>query len=72
LAGSGRNGKKPESGGNSACTGGIIGMGESWTDRIDLAFSLAELEVESVPINLLNPRSGTPLGHLPKLDPLTA
>ncbi|GCA93540.1 biotin synthase BioB [Microcystis aeruginosa] len=64
--------KNLKAAGIQACTGGIIGMGESWTDRIDLAFSLAELEVESVPINLLNPRSGTPLGHLPKLDPLTA
>ncbi|MFM6062507.1 MAG: biotin synthase BioB, partial [Microcystis panniformis] len=64
--------KNLKAAGIQACTGGIIGMGESWTDRIDLAFSLAELAVESVPINLLNPRSGTPLGHLPKLDPLTA
>ncbi|MDJ0557859.1 MAG: biotin synthase BioB, partial [Microcystis sp. M53599_WE4] len=51
--------KNLKAAGIQACTGGIIGMGESWTDRIDLAFSLAELEVESVPINLLNPRSGT-------------
>ena len=58
--------------GIQACTGGIIGMGESWDDRIDLAFSLAELEVESVPINLLNPREGTPLGHVEKLTPLQA
>lgn len=64
--------KNLKAAGIQACTGGIIGMGESWQDRIDLAFSLAELEVESVPINLLNPRSGTPLGHLPKLDPFTA
>jgi biotin synthase len=54
--------------GIQACTGGIIGMGESWEDRVDLALSVRELEVESVPINLLNPREGTPLGHLPKLD----
>jgi biotin synthase len=54
--------------GIQACTGGIIGLGESWGDRIDLALSLRELEVESVPINLLNPRSATPLGDVPKLD----
>ncbi|WP_353674766.1 biotin synthase BioB [Synechocystis sp. LKSZ1] len=54
--------------GIQACTGGILGMGESWEDRIDLALALRELGVESVPLNLLNPRPGTPLGDLPKLD----
>lgn len=58
--------------GIQACTGGILGMGETWSDRVDLALSLAELEVESVPINLLNPREGTPLGHQNKLTPLEA
>ena len=54
--------------GIQACTGGIIGMGESWEDRVDLALALRELEVESVPLNLLNPRAGTPLEERPKLD----
>ncbi len=58
--------------GIQACTGGIMGMGESWEDRIDLALALQELEVESVPINLLNPRQDTPLGHQTKLNPLEA
>ncbi|WP_373478903.1 biotin synthase BioB [Geminocystis sp.] len=58
--------------GIQACTGGIMGMGETWTDRVDLAMSLRELEVESVPINLLNPREGTPLGNEKKLTPLEA
>jgi biotin synthase len=64
--------KNLKAAGIQACTGGIIGMGETWEDRIDLAFSLAELEVESVPINLLNPRSGTPLSEQSKLDPYEA
>lgn len=54
--------------GIQACTGGIIGMGETWEDRVDLALALRELEVESVPLNLLNPRSDTPLGERAKLD----
>ena len=54
--------------GIQACTGGILGMGESWDDRVDLALALRELEVESVPLNLLNPRQGTPLGEQPKID----
>ncbi len=54
--------------GIQACTGGIIGMGETWEERVDLALALRELEVESVPLNLLNPRSDTPLGERPKLD----
>lgn len=58
--------------GIQACAGGILGMGESWEDRVDLALSLRELEVESVPLNLLNPRKGTPLGERPQLDPYEA
>jgi len=60
--------KNVRSAGIQACTGGIVGMGESWQDRIDLAISLRELGVESVPINLLNPRQGTPLAEQRKLD----
>ncbi|MDC0834804.1 biotin synthase BioB [Geitlerinema sp. CS-897] len=58
--------------GIQACTGGILGMGESWSDRIDLALSLRELDVESIPLNLLNPREGTPLDDRSKLDPYEA
>ncbi|NEO27930.1 MAG: biotin synthase BioB, partial [Kamptonema sp. SIO4C4] len=64
--------KNLKAAGIQACTGGIIGMGESWEDRIDLALSLRELDVESVPINLLNPREGTPLDSVAKLDPYEA
>ena len=64
--------KNLKAAGLQACTGGIIGMGESWQDRVDLAFALRELEVESVPLNLLNPREGTPFGGQSKLDPYEA
>lgn len=64
--------KNLKAAGIQACTGGIIGMGESWEDRVDLALALRELEVESVPINLLNPRDGTPLGNQTKLNPFQA
>lgn len=64
--------KNLKAAGIQACSGGIMGMGESWEDRVDLALALRELEVESVPLNLLNPRSGTPLGDRPKIDPYEA
>lgn len=54
--------------GMEACCGGIVGMGELREDRIDLAFALRELEVESVPVNFLNPRPGTPLGDRQRLS----
>ena len=43
------------------CSGGIMGIGESAADRIDMAFTLRELGIKSVPVNMLNPVSGTPL-----------
>lgn len=53
--------------GLSVCSGGIIGMGETWDDRIDMAVSLAELGVDSIPINVLIPIPGTPFQNLPRL-----
>ena len=44
----------------SVCSGGIIGLGESMQDRIDLAFSLEKLNIKSVPLNILSPVKGTP------------
>jgi biotin synthase len=46
--------------GLAVCSGGIMGLGETVEDRIDMAFSLKELGVRSVPVNMLNPIPGTP------------
>lgn len=55
--------------GITTCSGGIIGMGESDDDVIDLAYSLRGLEVTSVPINFLIPIPGTPLAEQNQLNP---
>ena len=55
--------------GLEACCGGILGLGESVSDWVDLAMSLRELEVESIPLNFLDPRPNTPLADAERLDP---
>ena len=58
--------------GLSVCSGGIFGLGELWQDRIDMAFALRELGVDSVPINFLIAVRGTPLEKADLLNPLEA
>jgi biotin synthase len=55
--------------GVKTCSGGILGMGETDDDVIDLALSLREIDVKSVPVNFLIPVDGTPLAGVRQLDP---
>lgn len=56
--------------GLSVCAGALIGMGENISHRIELAETLRELNADSVPLNILNPIKGTPLGHMKALPPM--
>ncbi len=56
--------------GLEVCCGGIMGMGESIKDRLNLAFFLRELDITAVPLNFLHPISGTPLEGCRYLTPL--
>ena len=55
--------------GMDTCCGGIVGLGESEDDLLDLAFALRELDVDSVPVNFLDAREGTPLAGYPLVEP---
>lgn len=54
------------------CSGGLFGLGESWSDRLELAELLSGLEVDSIPVNFLMPIAGTPLGGRRVLPPAEA
>jgi len=56
--------------GFSICCGGIIGLGESPQQRLELAFSLRQLGIDCIPFNILNPRPGTPLEHSESIPPM--
>lgn len=58
-----------KSAGLSPCSGGILGMGESDDQIVDLALSLRKLDVDSIPLNFLIPIAGTPLGGQENLTP---
>jgi len=55
--------------GMESCVGGILNLGESPRQRVEMAFELAEIDPTSVPINLLNPRGGTKFGNRELMDP---
>ena len=59
--------RRAKEAGLEVCSGGILGMGETWEDRIDMALDLWELGVVSIPLNLLTPIPGTPLAQQPLL-----
>jgi biotin synthase len=58
--------------GLETCVGGILNLGESREQRVEMAFELAAIDPTSVPINLLNPRPGTKFGDRALIDPWEA
>lgn len=61
--------KAAQAAGLSVCSGGIMGLGETMEDRIDMALTARELGVRSIPVNMLNPIPGTPYEKNPRLTP---
>ena len=62
--------RRAKQAGLRVCCGGILGLGESKEQRIELAFTLRDLGVDSVPLNFLNPIDGTPLQDRALLSPM--
>jgi biotin synthase len=58
--------------GMELCSGGIVGLGESEDDLLDLAYTLRDVGVDSVPVNFLDPRAGTPMAGRPRVEPTYA
>jgi biotin synthase len=64
--------KLAKAAGMKVCSGGILGLGETWEQRVELAVTLKELDVDGIPINFLNPIAGTRMENRPLLKPLEA
>ena len=62
--------KMLQEGNMEICSGGILGMGETREDRVKLAFELKPFAPHCLPMNVLNPRPGTPLENQPTPDPM--
>ncbi len=62
--------KNAQAAGLRVCSGGIFGLGETREQRVEMAFTLKELGIDSVPLNLLTPIPGTPLENSKRLPPL--
>ena len=60
--------RKAGAAGLRTCSGGIFGLGEGWAERLELALTLRELDVDSIPVNFLTPIAGTALEHAPGLE----
>lgn len=64
--------RQAQAAGLAVCSGGIFGLGESVAQRYEMAQTLKELEVDSIPLNFLQPLAGTPLAGQQLLPPLEA
>jgi biotin synthase len=62
--------KAAKEAGLGICAGGIFGIGETDTDRIDMALELRQLDADMIPMNFLHPIAGTPMSDMPTMKPL--
>lgn len=62
--------KNAQAAGLRVCSGGILGLGETPQQRVEMAFTLKELGIDSVPLNLLTPIAGTPFANNAPITPL--
>lgn len=61
--------KTAQKAGLRVCSGGILGLGETTEQRVEMAFTLKDLAIDSIPLNILNPIAGTPFAHNEGLTP---